>query len=81
MARVRSAIRTMPDHPALCEGGRYTGEREDQAESATASRLSRQHLYDIVASAKPCSLRPLRFAGKWFGDGAGVWVRRAGGVR
>jgi antitoxin HigA-1 len=49
--------------------------RRTKAEIAQLLGISRQQLYDILRERKPASPTVAVRLGKWFGDGAGVWVR------
>ena len=49
-----------------------------KTEIAALLRISRQHLYDIMAERKPVSPAVAVRLGKLFGDGADVWVRMQG---
>jgi addiction module HigA family antidote len=46
-----------------------------KTEIAALLGISRQHLYDILEERKPVSPAVAVRLGKFFGDGAGVWVR------
>lgn len=67
-----------PTHPGelLREVIPATG--KSKTEIAALLRISRQHLYDIMAERKSVSPAVAVRLGKLFGDGAGVWVRMQG---
>lgn len=67
-----------PTHPGelLREVIPATG--KSKTEIAALLRISRQHLYDIMAERKPVSPAVAVRLGKLFGDGAGIWVRMQG---
>lgn len=49
-----------------------------KAEIARRLGISRQHLHDIMDEKKPVSAAMAVRLGKFFGDGAGVWLRMQG---
>jgi len=64
-----------PTHPGELLREVLSATGRSKTEIAALLRISRQHLYDILAERKPVSPAVAVRLGKLFGDGAGVWVR------
>jgi addiction module HigA family antidote len=65
-----------PTHPgALLREDVIPATGKTKTEIANLLGISRQHLHDILAEAKPVSPAVAVRLGKLFGNGAGLWVR------
>lgn len=70
---------TPPTHPgALLREDIIPATGRPKVEIARLLGISRQHLHDILAEAKPVSPAVAVRLGKLFGNGAGLWVRMQG---
>src|SRR5688572_30150592 len=79
MSRTYPAVRDAnrcPTHPGeLLREVAIPATGRTKTEIASLLRISRQHLYDILAERKPVSPAVAVRLGKLFGDGAGIWIR------
>lgn len=64
-----------PSHPGALLADILSATGKTKVEVANSLGISRQQLYDILNMRKPVTPATAARLGKFFGDGAGVWLR------
>lgn len=64
-----------PSHPGALLANILPATGKNKVQIAAMLGISRQQLYDILNEVKPVSPATAARLGKFFGDGAAVWLR------